>query len=316
MNSDHVKVREVGLRDGLQIIKPFMPTEQKKIWVDYCRRAGFEEIEACSFVPAKYIPQFSDAAEVAGYAIAQSDLQVAAFTPNVKGAELALAAGVHKITCVVSSSESFNRANLRRSRADSLRDAQEMIALRDAHKGKRVVVQGALSSAFGCPFEGVVSDKTILELLEALLKLGVDEISVADTVGYANPAQVRRLCRAILRETGVMPVGLHLHNTRGTGLANVLAGLDVGIRYFDSSLGGLGGCPNAPRATGNITTEDLVYMLEAMGLHTGIDMGILLETRQFVRQSLPDVAMYGYIADAGLPKGFSSVISQTHQKAS
>lgn len=311
MVSDNVRVREVGLRDGLQIIRAFLPTEHKKTWIDYCSKAGFQEIEATSFVPAKYIPQFVDAAEIVAHATAKPHLQVAAFTPNVKGAELALAAGVHKITCVVSSTESFNQANLRRSRADSLRDAKDIIRLRnEGHGNRRVVVQGALSSAFGCPFEGIVSDKIILELLRELLKVGVDEISVADTVGYANPTQVRRLCRAILRETGDLPVGLHLHDTRGTGLANVLAGLDAGIRYFDSSLGGLGGCPNAPRATGNITTEDLVYMLEAMGLNTGIDMDVLFKTREFVRRQLPDVPMFGHIADAGLPKGFHPAQSQ------
>lgn len=316
MSTEKVKVREVGLRDGLQIIPTFMPTEHKKTWIDLCHEAGFAEIEACSFVPAKYIPQFVDAAEIVAHATAKPGLQVAAFTPNVKGAELALAAGAHKITCVISSSESFSQANLRRAKADSLRDAHDIVQLCKNHKGGRVLVQGALSSAFACPFEGIISDKTILEMLEALLEAGVDEISVADTIGAANPAQVRRVCKAILKETGDMTVGLHLHNTRGTGLANVLAGLDAGIRYFDASLGGLGGCPNAPRATGNITTEDLVYMLEAMGLDTGIDLDVLLRARAFVHQVLPDVPLFGYIANAGLPKGFQPATRHLNKKAS
>jgi len=300
-----VHVHEVGTRDGLQSVPFFVPTEVKNRWCAAEFGAGVREIEVCSFVPVKLISQFADAADVVRHALALDGLMVAALIPNLKGAERAIELGVHKVNYVISVSESHNRANVRRSTDESAVDFERVVALaRGVPQGRRPLVVGGLATAFGCTIEGDISQGRVRELASRLAHAGADEIIMADTVGYANPAAVRRLFGAVRLDLGNIPITAHFHDTRGLGLANVLAALDAGIRAFDASLGGLGGCPYAPGASGNICTEDLVFMLEAMGLKTGIDVGRLLSVREEVREALKDQPFHGVIARAGLPKGF------------
>ena len=304
---ENVVVREVGLRDGLQIIGTFMPTAQKMQWIDRCVAAGVREIEACSFVPEQYIPQFRDAPEVAAHAASRPGLKSAALVPNIRGAQRALPTGVGTLVCLLSATESFSRANLRRGKSDSLEELAAIARLRDdeaRRTGKRATIQAGISVAFGCPFEGRVADRDLCSLAELALRRGADEVSLADTAGQGDPGQVRRVFDELRKSLGTKVLAAHFHDTRGTGLANVLAALDAGVRSFDASISGLGGCPNSPGATGNVATEDLVCMLEAMGLDTGIDLQRLLEIRKFVADCLPGVRMFGHIGQVGAPKGF------------
>ena len=296
-------VREVGLRDGLQLVRTMLPTERKLEWIRRAAAAGIPEIEVTSFVPAKVVPQFADAAEVAAGAVAMGGFSVAALVPNLRGAERAVEVGVGKITCVLSVSESHNLANVRRSTDESIEDFGRILAMRDERAPGRVAVGVALATSFGCTIEGAVPEARVVSIARRLLAMGADEIVVADTVGYGNPAAVRRLMAAILAEAGTVPVACHFHDTRGLGLANVTAAVEVGVRAFDASLGGLGGCPFAPGATGNIDTEDTAFLLESMGFDTGIDIEALVELR-VVEGWLPGEAFQGAIARAGLPKMF------------
>jgi hydroxymethylglutaryl-CoA lyase len=303
-----VLVSEVGPRDGLQSIRPVMPLEAKKAWIAAEAAAGVREIEVGSFVPAKLLPQLADTKEVVAFARTLPGLTVAALVPNLKGAEAAVAAGAHKITLPLSASETHSLKNLRRTHAEVLEEIRGIVALlRSLPAARRPRFEGGLSTAFGCTLEGEVPADRVVRLAEFLMEAGCDEVGLSDTTGYANPAQVKALVRRVRAAVGEHALaGLHLHNTRGLGLANVMAGLEVGIRTFDSSLGGLGGCPFAPGASGNIVTEDLVFMLEAMGLRTGIDLQKLLEVRRVLREALPGEALYGFTPDAGLPLGFRS----------
>ncbi len=301
-----VLVSEVGPRDGLQSIRPVMPLESKKAWIAAEAAAGVREIEVGSFVPATLLPQLADTAAVVRFARTIPDLTVAVLVPNFKGAEAAVATGAHKITIPVSASESHSLKNVRRTHAQMLDEVRRIVALLGSlPRERRPAFEGGLSTAFGCTIEGAVPADRVVRLAEALMEAGCDEVGLSDTTGYANPTQVRDLVRRVRAAVGEHALsGLHLHNTRGLGLANVLAGLEVGITTFDSSLAGLGGCPFAPGASGNIVTEDLVFMLEAMGLRTGIDLARLLEVRRVLRESLPGEALYGFTPDAGLPLGF------------
>jgi hydroxymethylglutaryl-CoA lyase len=301
-----VLVSEVGPRDGLQSIQPVMPLEAKKAWIAAEAAAGVREIEVGSFVPARLLPQLADTAEVVAYARTLPGLAVAVLVPNLKGAEAAVAAGAHKITLPLSASETHSLKNLRRTHAQVLEEVRGIVALlRSLPAGQRPRFEGGLSTAFGCTLEGEVPADRVVRLAEQLMQAGCDEVGLSDTTGYANPAQVNALVRRVRAAVGEEALsGLHLHNTRGLGLANVVAGLEAGIRTFDSSLGGLGGCPFAPGASGNIVTEDLVFMLEAMGLRTGIDLPRLLEVRRVLREALPGEALYGFTPEAGLPLGF------------
>jgi len=301
-----VLVSEVGPRDGLQSIQPVMPLEAKKAWIAAEAAAGVREIEVGSFVPAKLLPQLADTAEVVTFARTIPGLTVAVLVPNLKGAEAAVGAGAHKITLPLSASETHSLRNLRRTHAQVLEEVRGIVALlRSLPAGQRPRFEGGLSTAFGCTLEGEVPADRVVRLAGQLMEAGCDEVGLSDTTGYANPAQVKDLVRRVRAAVGEHALaGLHLHNTRGLGLANVMAGLEVGIRTFDSSLGGLGGCPFAPGASGNIVTEDLVFMLEAMGLRTGIDLQKLLEVRRVLREALPGEALYGFTPDAGLPLGF------------
>jgi hydroxymethylglutaryl-CoA lyase len=301
-----VLVSEVGPRDGLQSIRSIMPLEAKQAWIAAEAAAGVTEIEVGSFVPAKLLPQLADTAEVVAYARTIPGLTVAVLVPNLKGAEAAVQAGAHKITIPLSASETHSLKNVRRTHAQMLDEVRGIVALlRSLPQGRRPKFEGGLSTAFGCTLEGEVPADRVVQLAEQLMEAGCDEVGLSDTTGYANPAQVKDLVRRVRAAVGDHALsGLHLHNTRGLGLANVLAGLEVGITTFDSSLGGLGGCPFAPGASGNIVTEDLVFMLEAMGLRTGIDLPKLLEVRRILREALPGEDIYGFTPDAGLPLGF------------
>jgi len=312
MSSDHrppidILVSEVGPRDGLQSIQTILTTEAKKHWIAAEAAAGVREIEVGSFVPAKLLPQLADTAEVAAFACSLPGLTVAALVPNTKGADAAIRAGVHKLTLPISASETHHRRNLRRSHVQSLEEVRAIAAvLRALPAERRPRFEGSVSTAFGCTLEGSVSSDKVVALAEALLDAGVDEVSLADTTGFAHPRQIRGLVREVHVACGAEALtGLHLHNTRGLGLANVLAGLEVGITTFDSSLGGLGGCPFAPGASGNLVTEDLVFMLEAEGLRTGIDLERLFKVRHDLAKALPTESLYGFSAESGLPLGFS-----------
>lgn len=302
----NILISEVGPRDGLQSIDRIMPLEAKKAWIDAQAAAGFTEIEVGSFVPARILPQLADTAELVAHARGIAGMTVAVLVPNLKGAEAAVAAGAHKLTLPLSVSETHSLKNVRRTHAQMLDEARGIVALlRSLAPGLRPRFEGGLSTAFGCTIEGAVPADKVVRIAEQLMEAGCDEVGLADTTGYANPAQVKDLVRRIKSALGDHALsGLHLHNTRGLGLANVLAGLDVGITTFDSSLGGLGGCPFAPGASGNIVTEDLVFMLEAMGLRTGIDLPKLLKVRDILHAALPGEALYGFTPDAGLPLGF------------
>jgi hydroxymethylglutaryl-CoA lyase len=301
-----VLVSEVGPRDGLQSIRPTMTLQAKRAWIAAEAAAGVREIEVGSFVPAKLLPQLADTAEVVAFARTIPGLTVAVLVPNLKGAEAAVRAGAHKITIPLSASETHSLKNVRRTHAQMLDEVRGIVALlRSLPAQQRPRFEGGLSTAFGCTLEGEVPVDRVLQLAGQLMEAGCDEVGLSDTTGYANPAQVRDLVQRVRAVVGEHALsGLHLHNTRGLGLANVLAGLEVGITTFDSSLGGLGGCPFAPGASGNIVTEDLVFMLEAMGIATGIDLPKLLAVRHILREALPDEALYGFTPDAGLPLGF------------
>ncbi|MFQ3595234.1 MAG: hydroxymethylglutaryl-CoA lyase [Sphingomonadaceae bacterium] len=307
MDGIDVLVSEVGPRDGLQSIAPVMPTAAKLAWIAALVAAGVREIEVGSFVPAHLLPQLADTGEVVrAVKAAHPEVHVAALVPNAKGAQAAIAAGADKITLPLSASETHSLRNLRRTHEQVFDEIARIVdLLRALPSDARPMFEGAVSTAFGCTLEGPIPESKIVQLSERLLASGCDEVGLSDTTGYANPAQVRSLVKAVHRAIGAERMtGLHLHNTRGLGLANVVAGLDVGITTFDASQGGLGGCPFAPGASGNIVTEDLVFMLEAMGLRTGIDLDRLLTARQVLKEALPQEPLYGFTPDAGLPLGF------------
>jgi hydroxymethylglutaryl-CoA lyase len=304
MDDIDVLVSEVGPRDGLQNTKQFMATDYKKKWISAAAAAGLREIEVCSFVP-KLIPQMVDAPEIVAHALTIAGLNVAVLAPNLKGAERAMNAGAHKITLPISVSKSHSISNVRMTPDEAIAEAKRICELRDRlPPGKRPVIESGLSTVFGCTLEGAVSEDEVVRLAVASVDAGCDEVGLADTTGYANPEQIKRVFRKVRAAIGDKLGGAHLHNTRGLGLANVVAGLEVGVRTFDSSLGGLGGCPFAPGATGNIVTEDLVFMLEAMGLKTGIDIDKLLAIRELVAAGIPGEMLYGYVPAAGVTKGF------------
>jgi len=302
-----ILISEVGPRDGLQSIATVMPLEAKKAWISAEAASGVREIEVGSFVPARLLPQMADTAELVKFAKQLDGLTVAVLVPNARGAEAAITAGADKLTLPLSVSETHSLANLKKTHGQVLDEArlikQMIVALPD---GKRPHFEGSLSTAFGCTLEGPVPDAKVAHLAEALLDAGCDEVGLSDTSGYADPASVKRLIALVRSAVGDSAVtGIHLHNTRGLGLANALAALECGLTTLDSSLGGLGGCPFAPGASGNIVTEDLVFMLEAMGLRTGIDLEALISVRSILGEALPREEIYGFTAAAGLPLGFS-----------
>jgi hydroxymethylglutaryl-CoA lyase len=300
-----ILISEVGPRDGLQSIKTIMPLPAKKAWISALAASGLREIEVGSFVPAHVLPQLADTAEVVAHALTISGLTVAVLVPNLRGAEAAVRAGAHKLTIPFSASETHSLKNVRRTHAQMLDEVRGIAALVQAQPAaKRPKLEGGLSTAFGCTYEGDVPADKVVSLAGQLCEAGCDEIGLADSVGYANPAQVRDLVVRVRTVVGPERfAGLHLHNTRGLGLANVVAGLEVDVHTFDSSMAGIGGCPFAPGATGNIVTEDLAYMLEAMGYNTGIDLAKLMQAREILAAAVPNEELYGYVVAAGLPLG-------------
>ena len=299
-----VLISEVGPRDGLQSIKRSMPTADKLRWLTALHAAGLREIEVGSFVPVHLLPQMADVALLVQHGLTLPGLTVMALVPNLRGAQAAIEAGVHKITIPVSASAAHSLANVRKTREEMLEEVRRIVALRN-DVAPQVQVEVGMSTAFGCTLQGAVAEDDVLWLAGELAQAGVDEIGLSDTTGYANPAQVRRLFTRVRAEIGGKTGSAHMHNTRGLGLANCLAAYDVGVRTFDASQGGLGGCPYAPGASGNVVTEDLVFMFEAMGVSTGVDLGKLIGAREPLMAGLPGEAIYGMLPEAGLPKGFA-----------
>lgn len=299
-----ILLSEVGPRDGLQSIGRVMPLDAKKAWIAAEAAAGVREIEVGSFVPPSLLPQMADTAELVAFARTLPGLNVVALVPNAKGAERAVAAGVHAMSMPFSMSETHGRKNVRKSHPEMLDEIRAAATIADA-AGVHFAV--GLATAFGCTIEGAVPEDQVVRLAEAAVAAGAKELSLSDTTGYADPAQVRRLVHKVKQAVGAdLLTTLHLHNTRGLGLANALAGLEEGITTLDASLGGLGGCPFAPGASGNIVTEDLAFMLHAMGYDTGIDLVALLKVRDILSAALPGEPLYGFTPDAGLPLGLES----------
>ncbi|SDZ18855.1 hydroxymethylglutaryl-CoA lyase [Variovorax sp. YR266] len=303
MTPTDVLISEVGPRDGLQSVKATMPTADKLRWIDALYAAGIREIEVASFVPAKLLPQMADAAEVVRHAVTLPGLTVMALVPNRKGAQAALEAGVHKLTMPVSASVAHSLANVRKTPTEMVEEVRAISDLRRAI-APHVKLEAGISTAFGCTLQGLVPEDDVIRLAAQCIEAGADESGLSDTVGYANPAQVRRLFKRLRAEIGRHAGAAHMHNTRGLGIANCLAAWDEGVRTFDASLGGLGGCPYAPGASGNAVTEDLVFMFEAMGVRTGIDIQKLIAARAPLMAGLPGEPVYGMTPEAGLPKGF------------
>jgi hydroxymethylglutaryl-CoA lyase len=299
-----ILVSEVGPRDGLQSVKRTMPTADKHRWIAALAQAGLREIEVGSFVSPRALPQMADCGEVVAQALTIPGLRVVVLVPNLKYAERAFAAGAHLITIPVSVSEPHSLNNIRKTHAEIIADVRAIVALRN-ERYPSVQVDASLATAFGCTIQGTVPEDDTMRIAVTMAECGVDTVNLADSVGYANPAQIRRLFTRLRQAVGAKSGGAHLHNTRGQGLANVVAALDAGVTTFDSSQGGIGGCPYAPGATGNIVTEDLVFLLESMGLATGIDLDRLMAARAVLAQALPGETLYGYLPQAGLPKGFA-----------
>ncbi len=303
MTTPDVLISEVGPRDGLQSVRATMPTADKLRWIDALYAAGVREIEVASFVPARLLPQMADAAAVVRHAITLPGLTVMALVPNRKGAQAALESGVHKLTMPVSASVAHSLANVRKTPAEMVEEVRAISDLR-REIAPQVKLEAGISTAFGCTLQGLVPEDEVIRLAAQCVEAGADESGLSDTVGYANPAHVRRLFRRLRAEIGSHAGAAHMHNTRGLGLANCLAAWDEGVRTFDASLGGLGGCPYAPGASGNAVTEDLVFMFEAMGVRTGIDIQKLIAARAPLMAGLPGEPVYGMTPEAGLPKGF------------
>jgi hydroxymethylglutaryl-CoA lyase len=264
-----VTIVEVGPRDGLQNEKAIVPTPQKIAFVDQLTAAGHRAIEVAAFVSPKWVPQMADAADVFAGIRRKDGVCYSALVPNRAGLDRALAAGVREVAIFAASSETFSRKNINRSIDESFVVYRQVT---DAALQAGVRVRAYLSTSFGCPFEGVVDPARVIELTDRLVQLGAYEVAVSDTIGIAHPGQVSRLLDELLPRIPVSRVALHFHDTRGTALANVLAALAHGVSTFDSSAGGLGGCPYAPGAAGNLATEDLVYMLDGLGIETGVSL--------------------------------------------
>lgn len=296
-----VVIREVGLRDGLQSIGRTVPTEQKKAWLRAAHAAGQREIEVGSFVPAKYLPQLADTAELVAFAKALPGLFVSVLVPNLRGAEAALASGADLMLVPLSASHAHSQANLRKSPDELVAEVARIRAARDA-AGSKMLLEGGVGTAFGCTLQGAVKPAEVLRLTQALLDAGCDRVSLADTVGYADPAAVARLFEQARRVAGERLWCGHFHDTRGLGLANVYAAMQTGVARFDACLGGIGGCPHAPGASGNVSSEDLAYLLRSMGIDTGLDIDALLALRRQLAGWLPGEPLHGTLWRAGLPR--------------
>lgn len=301
--STKILISEVGPRDGLQSIQSIMPTEKKCQWIEALYKSGISEIEVASFVPAKLLPQMADAAEVVRYAKTLPGLTVMALVPNLRGAQAAIEAGVDKLTIPVSASAAHSLANVRKSREEMIAEVKKISDYRKEFS-PQVKVEAGIATAFGCTLQGLVPEDDVIWMAEQVIEAGADESGLSDTTGYANPTQIKRLFRRLKSAIGDRAGAAHLHNTRGLGLANCLAAYEEGVTSFDSSMGGLGGCPYAPGASGNVVTEDLVFMFEAMGIQTGINLDLLFEARKPLKAGVPNEAIYGMVPAVGVTKGF------------
>ncbi|WP_118183601.1 hydroxymethylglutaryl-CoA lyase [Paraburkholderia phosphatilytica] len=293
-------VREVGLRDGLQSIQTILPTERKLEWIRDAYAAGQREIEVGSFVPARLLPQLADTADLIAFAKTLPGLAVSVLVPNLKGAERAIESQADAMLVPLSASHAHSVANLRKTPDEVIAEVARMRAARDA-AGSKIVIEGGIGTAFGCTLQGAVDEAEVLRCMQALLDAGADRVSLADTVGYANPAAVRALFEKAVRIAGERLWCGHFHDTRGLALANVYAALETGVARFDASLAGIGGCPHAPGASGNAASEDLAFMLAGMGIETGIDIDALLALRAKVAQWLAGETLHGTLWRAGLP---------------
>lgn len=281
--AERVRIVEVGPRDGLQNEATFVPTEDKVALIEHLQDAGLAYIEVSSFVHPKWIPQLADADEVFRRLPRREGVTYAALVPNARGLERALAAGVTEIAVFLSASETHNQKNINKSIDETFPVLEEVV--REA-TAAGLLVRGYVSTAFGCPYEGEVPLERVVRVTERLLAMGVREVSIGDTIGVATPKQVRERFGELARRFGAERLAGHFHDTRGTALANVCAALEVGIRTFDSSVGGLGGCPYAPGASGNVATEELVYLLHGMGYATGVDLDRLVSAGRFIQERL------------------------------
>lgn len=278
-----ITIKEVGPRDGLQNEKIFIPTEDKIVWIDKLSKSGLTSIEVTSFVNPKWIPALADASDVMAGINREPGVSYSALVPNRKGLERAFAADIDEAAVFMSASETHNLKNINKTISDTLPVLKEIV--QDANAaGKKT--RGYVSTVFGCPYEGVVDTEAVVRVSESLFEMGIDELSLGDTIGVANPRQVQEVLDVLLKRFPTDKLAMHFHDTRGTALANVLASLDMGITVFDSSVGGLGGCPYAPGASGNAATDDLLYMLHGMGIHTGVDEEKILAASAFIQEKI------------------------------
>ena len=303
-NAERAIIREVGLRDGLQSIARTMPTAQKLQWIETAYAAGLREIEVGSFVPARLLPQLADTAELVAFAKTLPGLTTSVLVPNLKGAERAMDCGADLMLLPLSASQAHSLANLRKSPDEVVVEIERIVDTRNTSKSKTLIEVG-MSTAFGCTIQGRVEPVEVVRLVQAVLEAGVDQVGLADTVGYADPGMVRDLFALTLPVAGARLNCGHFHDTRGLGLANVYAALQAGVTRFDACLAGIGGCPHAPGASGNVATEDLAYMLASMGIATGIDFDALMALRANVAQWLDGEPLHGTLWRAGLPKTLS-----------
>jgi len=303
-HSSRVILREVGLRDGLQLVKTFPSTDAKQRWIRDEYAAGVRHFEVGSFLPAKTFPQFADVRDMVQTVASLPGAHGIALALNERGVNEALASCVPEIATVVSATEAHSHANANRSRDSAIANVRRLCDLRDGSDHKPIV-HAAISVALGCSISGPVDPNEVLRLVEKCFDAGVDVVGIADTVGYAGPKQVGDLTWAAVRLAGSKPICVHLHDTRGMGIANASAALDAGARILDGSLGGLGGCPFAPGATGNVVFEDLVFLCESKGFSTGVDIEKLIAVREILREEMPDEPLYGGLARAGLPRAMA-----------
>lgn len=280
-----VAIIEVGPRDGFQNIKKQISTEDKVKIIDLLSAADLKSIEATSFTHPKWIPQLKDAAEVIRSITRRPGVVFSALIPNEKGLDRAIENGLEEVVFVVSASETLNRENFNKSTSESL---AELFSIAEKAKKNRVQVRGAVAASFGCPFEGSVRVERVIEVAKTFRKAGVSAVTLADTTGIAHPLQVKDLLSAILAELSDLPMALHFHDTRRTGLVNVYSAWEAGAKIFESSIAGLGGCPYAPGAPGNVATESLVYMFHKMGVKTGVNLDRLVECAQITRELVSD----------------------------
>jgi len=298
--NDRVTLREVGLRDGLQMVKSYPSTAEKQNWIAREYAAGVRHFEIGSFLPAARMPQFADIRDLIATVAGLEGAVSSALALNERGANDALETELDEIVCVVSATEEHSQANMRRSRDEAVKLVADIAGLA-AHSSRKPFVNVGISMAFGCSLAGAVAHREVLQLVDACLDAGADIVGLADTVGFAGPKQVAELCTATARLCGDRPFIIHLHDTRGMGIANASAALDAGARVLDGSLGGLGGCPFAPGATGNVVFEDLVFLCESKGFATGIDLEALAKVRQIPEAAMPNERFHGALARAGPP---------------